>query len=317
MKQLERIERKETKVPQNFMSDTLKFLESLNQLNNEPNINAEEFKDAINEFAASFIYLRESFVPGQSNIQALNTAMVEINQLVNQAGSQYQELNNQQALELLEDTMNQIINFLNDMNDKLQDAEQEELESKRIEAIERMFISTQADIKGAETIIKRTKDDLLTIEGSINTSADAIRSSVEAVDEKIDIFEKQAVEIKNQCDGINAVSQTWKQSFEEWKGISTKQTEESLDRINKKIEETQHFLDNQNNAEIKNISDKYEKVFEKIEKKGNDALDKIDDVIDQAKANYASEGFKQVFTMIGGGFAIVNFILILIMFFIK
>lgn len=317
MKQLNRIDRKENKVPQNFMSDTYKFLNSLNKMNTTENIDQTEIMEAINEFTTSFVYLRESMNPKQSNIQGLNGIISEINQLIDKSGKEYENSNESKAIEILESTMNEIINYLNEMNDKIQDAEQEEMESKRIEAIERMFVGAKTDIKATEEVINRTREDLLNIEGSLNASSDSMRDSVEQVDKKISVIENQTKEFKTQCDGIIQTGNNWQKAFDEWQEISTEKTEEGIKKLTQKLDQTQKVFEEKSNDEIKSLSDRYEKVYEKIEKKGDDALDKIDSMIDSAKSNIASDGFRQVFSMIGGGFSLVNFIILLIMLFIK
>ncbi|AFA47935.1 hypothetical protein [Acetobacterium woodii] len=317
MKQLNRIERKGNKVPQNFMSDTYKFLDSLNKMNTMENIDQTEIMEAINEFTTSFVYLRESMNPRQSNIQGLNRIINEINQLIDQSGKEYENSNQSKAIDILESTMNEIINYLNEMNDKLQDAEQEETESKRIEAIERMFVGAKTDIKATEEVINRTRGDLLDIEGSLNASADAMRDSVEQVDKKMSMIENQTKEFKVQCDGIIQTGNNWQKAFETWQEISTEKTKEGIDKLTQKLDQTQRVFEEKSSDEIKSLSDRYERVYEKIEKKGDDALDKIDAMIDSVKSNIASDGFRQVFSMIGGGFSLVNFIILLIILFIK
>lgn len=306
MKQLNRIERKDNKVPQNFMSDTYKLLDTLNKLNNSENIDQAAMLNAINDFTTSFVYFRESMNAEQSNIQALNTKILKINELIGQASEDYSNSSESKALEILETTMNEIINHLNDMNDSLQEAEIEERESKRIDAIERMFVGANTDLAATHEVINRTREDLLNIEGSMNESADSIRDGIEQVDRKVELFEKQASEFKTQCDGIVKTGQDWQKAFESWETASSKKTEESLNRLSEKLDQTQNGIGNQ-----------YEKSIEKIEKKGDDTLEKIEDLLDSAKSNLATEGFKQVFSLIGGGFTIINFILILMMFFMK
>lgn len=310
---MKKVETNKTKEAKSFRDDILKFMQTLNGVDDE-NLTPEEaeiLRESVEEFASQFIYFRESYTQKNSHIRHISVLMEDIRELVGESGEKYEEAEDlEESNTILFNAVNEVIGKLSEVEKNLEEAEKEESEFKRIESIERMFVQANLSIQGSEETIKKMaeqiKDQMVTF-----------RDGVESNDLQLAIIEKNTIDFKQQCDTIVKTFESFSQHFDESKEVSQKKLDELFTNLVEQVNQTKIDIVGEREKELNELTGKYSEALDKISTKGDEAQKKMEGLMDRVNTLLFAEGFKQLFFMIGGGFSIINFIMLIVLIFTK
>lgn len=279
---------------QNFLGDAFNMLQELNRVNGQ-DLSKEEKEvilEKLDEFSTAFIYFRESYDESQSNIHKLSEKVEDIRQIAAIGERLYGENEgdltklNQILINMIADIMEQLQNIDN----LTKDAMVEETQNRQLNAVKEIFIETKKDIDGAEMVFRDIQAKMADQSASLKGNLDSVQSSMAA-------FEDNLAETKSQLDGMKQIGENIMTGFNEWKGASGNELENSL------------------KGQIDVVNQKFHDYLSNVESKSNDVSNKMEKLTDKMESLLTGEGVKQF--LIYGGTALtgLNFILLIIMMF--
>lgn len=310
---MKNVETNKTKEAKSFRDDILKFMQTLNGVDDE-NLTPDEaeiLRESVEEFASQFIYFRESYTQKNSHIRHISVLMEDIRELVGESGEKYEEAEDlEESNSILFNAVNEVIGKLSDVEKNLEEAEKEESEFKRIESIEQIFLQTNMSIQGSEMSFKSLAEQ---ITGQMET----FRDGVESNDLQVAIIEKNTIEFKEQCETIVKTFDTFSQHFDESKEVSQKKLDELFTNLVEQVNKTKIDIVGEREKELDQLTGKYSEALDKISSKSDEAQKKMEGLMERVNTLLFAEGFKQLFIIIGGGFSIINFIILIVLIFTK
>ncbi|WP_126981251.1 hypothetical protein [Acetobacterium bakii] len=310
---MKKVETNKTKEAKSFRDDMLKLMQTLNGVDDE-NLSqegAETLQQGIEEFASQFIYFRESYTQKSSHIRRISALMEDIREVVGDCKEKYEVTENvEEANSILYEAVNGVVGKLSDVEGNLEEAEQEELEFKRIESIERIFMEANISVQATEIVVKKVGEQ-------IKEHMENFREVMENMDLQLAVFEKNAVEIKEQCDKILGTGEMWAGAFKEWKQVSHKQVEDAFKELAELVKEAKKEMIVDRDKELKAITDKYEEAITQITAKTDSLLGNMNALVEKTHSLLSAEGFKQVMLYMGCGFSVINFVLLIVFIFTK
>ena len=310
---MKKVETNKTKEAKSFRDDILKFMQTLNGVDDEKLTpeEAEILRESVEEFASQFIFFRESYTQKNSHIRHISVLMEDIRELVGESGEKYEEAEDlEESNTILFNAVNEVIGKLSEVEKNLEEAEKEESEFKRIESIERMFVQANLSVQGSEETIKKMADQ-------IKDQMVTFREGVESNDLQLAIIEKNTIDFKQQCDTIIKTFESFSQHFDESREVSQKKLDELFTNLVEQVNQTKTDIVGEREKELDALTGKYNEALDKIETKSDEALGKMEGLMDRVNTLLFAEGFKQLFFMIGGGFSIINFIMLIVLIFTK
>ena len=310
---MKKVEINKTKEPKSFRDDILKFMQTLNGIDDRKMTpeEVEELRQSVEEFASQFIYFRESYTQKKSNIRHISILMEDIRKLVGESSDQYENTEDQEeANTILLNMVNEIIGKLSNVAKTLEEAEKEENEFKRIESIERIFLETNVGIQGSETVIRNMAEQ-------IKEQMTSFREGVESNDLQLAVIEKNTIEFREQCDNIINIFAAFKNDSDISKAVSQKNLDELFKNLVKEVNKTKIDIVGEREKELNELTGKYSEALDKINDKSKEALGKMEGLMERVNTLLFAEGFKQFFFIIGGGFSIINFIILIVLIFTK
>jgi hypothetical protein len=288
---MKKVETNKTKEAKSFRDDILKFMQTLNGVDDE-NLTPEEaeiLRESVEEFASQFIYFRESYTQKNSHIRHISALMEDIRELVGESGEKYEEAEDlEESNTILFNAVNEVIGKLSEVEKNLEEAEKEESEFKRIESIERMFVQANLSVQGSEETIKKMADQ-------IKDQMVTFREGVESNDLQLAIIEKNTIDFKQQCDTIIKTFESFSQHFDESKEVSQKKLDELFTNLVEQVNQTKTDIVGEREKELDALTGKYNEALDKIETKSDEALGKMERF--NGSGQYASicRSFKQLF----------------------
>lgn len=297
----------------NFLSDALVLIQELNKANGKE-LSKEEKKELLirlDEFSTSFIYFRESYDESKSKIHQLAEAMEDIRQISFVGEEAFQNAPNDQAgNEILMQMICDIMDKLENMNGLIEYATVEESQNRQLNGIKEIFIETKKDIQGSEIALRK-------ITSNIEENTANLKDSFELVENQIKIFEKTAVEIKTLCDSIATNEETILKAFNAWEFRAGPEIERGFNDVIEKIENIKRDYELKKVSELKEIDETFDKCMGSIKEKSDSVIKNLEGLTEKAEGLFSGESVKQFLVYGGTAFSVLNFILLMVMFFVK
>lgn len=314
LKQVVKTEKTEIKTEaNNFLSDALMLIQELNKANGKELSKEEkgELLEKLDEFSTAFIYFRESYDESKSKIHQLAEIIEDIRNIsaIGEAGY-LNAPDDQSKIDVLEQMINGIMDRLEIMNGLTEKATVEESQNRQLNGIKEIFVETKKDILGTETALR----DVL---AKIQTNSDGLKDSMESVESHLRVFENNAVEIKNQYDGIKLTETTILEAFKNWEKSSGPDIDRGFNDVLDKIEKIVKLHEEKQVEKISKVDESFEKSMASFKSKSDEVLEKISAISHKTDNLLTGEGVKQF--MVYGGTALsgLNLILLILLLFFK
>jgi methyl-accepting chemotaxis protein len=298
---------KKNKETHNFMNDSIKLLEVLNNFNSEKMSESDEeiLLENIDDFFSSFVYFRESCENKKSNIHHLSVIMEDVWTIAEDGNEAYKKAEtNEEIHNSLLKTVNNITDKLDEIEKTLAEAEKDEQEFKRMETVEKVFLDTKMNVIEVSESFKTFSED-------VKNNMTLMHDEMEQMENNLRGFENNTQEYKNNTDKLKQVGNEWNENFKNWQVSSNKKIEEGHNDLIEKINASTKEAVNNKDKLLENINSRWETQVDNMEKKCAETLFNVSEINESSKKLLFGEHFKQVFIYFGSAMSVINFFMLI------
>lgn len=288
----------------NFTTQLTSKMDGEGNLKNKSQDEINDLMSSINDLEYDLVYFKDEMDDKQSEISKIGFQLEVIRNLSLDTGKRLENAESPEEKYRIKDVyLKETMSALEVIDKSVTDALKEERDIRRKDAIKDIFIDTQVKIKDAISELKL-------IQGNLGEQSEGIRNGLEGFSDSVS---KQLTIIESHTSDIRENSQRMKESQDAVEKLIKDWGVNSQAKIDEELKKMMDDVKNQKQEKEENIKSE----INQLEKVGKDAFESLEELAERSESMLKGEVFKQVLVYLGSAFGFINFVILLLMFFLK
>lgn len=288
----------------NFTTQLTSKMDGDGNLKNKTQDEINDLMNSINDLEFDLVYFKDEMDDKQSEISKIGFQLEVIRNLSLETGKRLENAETTEDKYRIKDVyLKETMNALEVIDKSVTDALKEERDIRRKDVIKDIFMDTQVKIKDAISELVLLKDNLA-------NQSEGIRNGLEGFNDSVN---KQLKIIESHTSDIRENSQRMKESQDAVEKLIKDWGVNSQTKIDEELKKMMEDIKNQKIEEEKHIKSE----ITELQKVGKDAFESLEELAEKSESMLKGEIFKQVLVYLGSAFGFINFVILLLMFFLK
>lgn len=288
----------------NFTTQLTSKMDGEGNLKNKSQDEINDLMSSINDLEYDLVYFKDEMDDKQSEISKIGFQLEVIRNLSLDTGKRLENAESPEEKYRIKDVyLKETMSALEVIDKSVTDALKEERDIRRKDAIKDIFIDTQVKIKDAISELKLIQDNL-------GEQSEGIRNGLEGFSDSVS---KQLTIIESHTSDIRENSQRMKESQDTVEKLIKDWGVDSQAKIDEELKKMMDDIKNQKQEKEESIKSE----IDQLEKVGKDAFESLEELAERSESMLKGEVFKQVLVYLGSAFGFINFVILLLMFFLK